>query len=253
MKHWMFTSIACLLTGIVFLPPYVSASDYNQRKSTETRRCEAINPGEAQSGLAFNPDGYKSYYVQSECFQKAAIQFRDSSLCDRVRRRWSLLWSSWGVSSGQCQKLVAQGIAADRAEIEAEKQKYFAGRPQLKSLRIVRNGNGRDFDILPEFPAGYGHGYTLTFEIIGAGDQPVLLHSDGYYLDSNPRLNIFVRQAEIRARFPEFQLNHPYKVRATVTLSIGNGGTSGYWSDEFLESIFPARDRSQSLTIENRF
>jgi hypothetical protein len=253
MKPWRFTYIAPLLVGTVFLPQYGSASDYAQRKAAETRRCEAINPGESQSGLAFNPDGYRSYYVQSECFQKAAIQFRNDSLCNRVRRRWSPLWSSWGVSSGQCQKLVAQGVSADRAEIEAEKRRYSIGRPLLKSLRIQRNGNGRDFDILPEFTPGHGHGYTLTFEIIGARDHPVLLHSNGYYLDPNSRLSIFVRQSEIRARFPEFQLNHPYKVRATVTLSIANGGMSGYWSDEFLESVFPARERSQSLTIESRF
>ncbi|HTM17229.1 MAG TPA: hypothetical protein VL135_10000, partial [Terracidiphilus sp.] len=77
--------------------------------------------------------------------------------------------------------------------------------------------------------------------------------SDGYYLDQKSNLRIFVRQSEVRARFPEFQLNHPYTVRATVTLSIGNGGMSGYWSDEFLESVFPAGARSQSLTTEARF
>ena len=253
MKRCKFTYIAFLLAEIGLLLQYGSASDYTQRKASETLRCETINPDESQSGLAFNPDGYRSYYVQSECFQKAAIQFRDRSLCDKVRRRWSLLWSSWGVSSTQCQKLVTQGVAEDRAEIEAEKQKYSAGRPLLKGFRIQRNGNGRDIDILPEFTAGYGHGYTMTFEIIGVRAQPVLLHSGGYYLDSNSRLSIFVRQSEIRERFPEFQLNHPYEVRATVTLSIGNGGMSGYWSDEFLESIFPARERSQSMTIESRF
>jgi len=251
MNRRAFAMSMCLLLQLASTA--VSASDYAQRREAAKQHCETISPEESQSGLAFNPDGYKSYYVRSECFQRAAVEFRDRSLCDRVRRRWSLLWSSWGVSSGQCEKLVAEGVAADRAEIKTEKQRYLSGPPQLRSFRIERNGNGRDFDIIPEFTVGYAHGYRLTFEIVGARNQPVLLHSDGYYLDSNPRLRIFVRQSEIRARFPEFELNRPYKVRATVMLSTGNGGPSGYWSDEFLESEFPAHERSQSMTTESRF
>jgi hypothetical protein len=245
--------LAFLVALASFIAPGCRASDYAQRKAAAIQHCDIVSPSEYQTGLAFNPDGYKSYYVQSECLQNAAIQFRDASLCNRVRRRWSLLWSNWGVSSAQCRKLVAQGTAADRADLELQKQRYSAGPPRLISFRIERNGNGRDFDIFPKFTNGYPNGYTLTFEIVGVRAQPIVLHSDGYYLDQNSNLRIFVRQSEIRARFPEFQLSRPYKVRATVTLSIGNGGPSGYWSDEFLESIFPSRSRSQSLTIDSVF
>jgi hypothetical protein len=251
MNRKVLAASACLLVCLAWRP--AASSDYAARRAAAKQQCEAINPGEAQTGLAFNPDGYRSYYVQSECFQRAAVEFRDASLCGRVRRRWSVLWSSWGVTSAQCQKLVSQGVAADRAEILQEKRRYEAGPPRLQTFRIERNGNGRDFDILPDFTSGYAHGYTLTFEIIGVRGQPILLHSDGYYLDANSRLRIFVRQSEIRARFPEFELSRPYKVRATVTLSIGNGGLSGYWSDEFLESNFPASGRTQSMTIESAF
>ena len=229
------------------------ASDYAARRAAETQHCETISPSEYQSGLAFNPDGYKSYYVQSECFQRAAVQFRDPSLCDRVRRRVSVLWSSWGVSSKQCRELVSRGIAEDRSEIEKEKQLYTAGPMRLQGFRIERNGNGRDFDIIPEFSKGNAHGYRLVFEIMDARQEPILLHSDGYYVDASSSLRIFVRQSEIRARFPEFMLNHPYNVRATMIFSMGNGGASGYWSDEFLESIFPLRARSQSLTVKKTF
>ena len=253
MKPRLIIHLACLLAGCTLLPQPASASDYLQRKAAATEHCESLSPTEYQTGLAFNPDGYRSYYVQSECFQNTAIQFRDSSLCDRVRRRLSLLWSSWGVSEAQCRKLVAQGMAADRAEIETEKQRYLAGPPRLRSFRIERNGNGRDFDILPEFTTGYPHGYRLTFEIVGVRAEPILVHSDGYYLDQNSSLRLFVRQSELRARFPELQLDHLYDVRATVTLSIGNGGMSGYWGDEFLESIFPARARSATLTVKCKF
>jgi hypothetical protein len=230
-----------------------AASDYPARKAAALRKCEAISPSESQSGLALNPDGYESYYVQSECFQQAAVQFRDISLCDRVRRRWSLLWSSWGISTTQCRKLVSKGIEEDRAELENQKRLY-AGHPmQLRTFRIERNGNGRDFDIIPEFSQGLAHGYLLVFEIVDARPQPILLHSDGYYIDPNSQLRVFVRQADVRARFPAFELNRPYKVRATLVLSTATGGPSGYWSDEFVEKVFPLSRRSQSMTIESRF
>ncbi|MBS1805408.1 MAG: hypothetical protein JST28_18760 [Acidobacteria bacterium] len=248
-----FKFLACFFASCGLVPQPGFASDYVQRRAAASRHCETINPSDYQSGLAFNPDGYRSFYVQSECFQNAAVQFRDAPMCDRVRRRWSLLSSSWGISPSHCRELVSDGMKADRAEIETEKRRYHSGQLKLRNFQIRRNGNGRDFDILPDFTTGYPHGYTLTFEILGVRDQPVLLHSNGYYLDQNSRLNLFVRQSEIRARFPEFQTDHPYKVRATVTLSMGKGGMSGYWSDEFLESIFPAATRSKTLAIDIRF
>jgi hypothetical protein len=242
---------ACFLA--LLSPCVSSASDYAARRAAAKQHCEAISPSESESGLLFNPDGYRSFYVQSQCFQTAAEQYRDSSLCDRVRQRYSLFSSSWGISSTQCLKLVAKGVESDRAELEIEKQLYAANPARLLKFRVERNGNGRDFDFIPEFSSGNPHGYRLVFEIVGVGEQPILLHSDGYYIDPNSRMRIFVRQADVHARFPEFLLNHPYNVKGTAILSIGMGGPSGYWSDEFLERIFPLRERSQSLTIESKF
>lgn len=244
-----------LLSSLLALVPRCMwcQSNYVSMRTAAVQQCEKIDSAESQSGLLFNPDGYRSYYVQSECMQRAAVQFRDASLCDRVRRRYSLFSSSWGVSSGQCQKLVFQGIIADRAELGKERDAALANPVRLLRFRIQRNGNGRDFDILPEFSSGYAHGYHLLFEIIGVREQPIVIHSDGYYIDANSRLNIYVRQADIRARFPEFQLNRPYSVRATMIISTGMGGQSGYWSDEFVESVFPLHERSQTLTITTTF
>jgi hypothetical protein len=248
------TTVVLAASFLLSLPPAVShASDYAAREAAAKQRCEAISPSESQSGLFMNPEGYRSYYVRSECFQRAAVQFRDSRLCDHVHQRWSLLSSSWGVSSTQCRKLVSSGLAADRTELEKEKQRYTARPIRLQTFHIQRNGNGRDFDFIPQFSAGDSHGYSLIFELVGTTAQPILLKSDGYYVDANSKLNIFVRQADIRARFPGFQLNYPYRVRATLVFSIGMGGEPGYWSDEFTERVFPIRDRSQSLTIESKF
>jgi len=70
-------------------------------------------PAAYQSGLLFNPVGYRSYYLRSECFQRIAIEFRDQKLCDLVKPRHSLFSSSWGYSKAQCGKLVHEGLAAD--------------------------------------------------------------------------------------------------------------------------------------------
>jgi hypothetical protein len=246
-----FLLAACM--AVLLTPRVRSQSNYAALKAAASQQCDKIDPGESQSGLFFNPNGYRSYYVQSECLQKAAVQFRDSAFCDKVRRRYSLFSSSWAISSTQCRKLVDEGVAADRAELGKERQLAISNPVRLRRFHIQRNGNGRDFDIIPEFSAGNPHGYRLVFEIIGVREQPILLHSDGYYIDANSRLNIYMRQADIRARFPEFQLNRSYSVRATAIVSVGMGDPSGYWSDEFAESIFPLRERSQSMTITTIF
>jgi hypothetical protein len=233
----------------------LSATDYASLRSAAVAQCEKISPSEYQSGLLFNPDGYRSYYVRSECLQRAAVQFRDESLCAQVRRRYSLFSSSWAISETQCRKSVIEGIKKDRTELEATRQLYAAGPMRLQTFRVEPNGNGRDYDIIPSFTGSYAHGYRLTFEILPSDSPgtPVVIHSDGYYLDANANLRIYVRQADIRQRFPGFSLNRKYQVRATAMLDVGFGGQAGYWSDAFVEGVFPTRDRSQSITLESEF
>jgi hypothetical protein len=241
------------LLALILFAGKLSATDYANRRANAVSTCEKIDAGEHQTGLLMNPDGYRSYYVRSECLQKAAVQFRDQSLCSQVRRRWSLFFSSWGISDSQCSKLVSEAITKDRAELQQVKQQYVAGAMRLISLRLVRNGNGRDFDFLPEFSGTYAHGYTLVIEILPPTKSPVLVHSSGYYVDSASNLRIYVRQSDIRARFPEFELDRRYTVRATLTLDIGSGGMDTYWSDEFLEQTFPTRERTQAITQDLEF
>lgn len=245
------------LTGTVvwaLLGVAPSAATYDEMRSAAVMRCQAIDPAAYQTGLLFNPDGYRSYYERSACFQKAAEDFRDETLCPEVKQRWSLFSSSWGYSRKHCRELVTQGVARDRLTIEEIKRQYTQGAMRLRDFRIERNGNGRDFDIMPSFAGSYAHGYTLTFEILPPGGAaPVLVHANGYYVDAGSNLRLFARQSEVRQRFPSLTLDRPYQVRATVFLDIGNGGASGYWSDAFIESIFPRRERTQSFTKEIRF
>lgn len=241
--------VICLMLTSVWL-----AANYAEQRSRAIKICEAISPSESQSGLLFNPDGYRSYYVRSKCFQEAAIQFRDAALCDQVKERWSLWSSSWGYTAARCRQLVTDGIATDRAELERLKRAYAAGGITLRDFRIERNGNGRDFDIIPSFTGTFAHGYTLTFELLpSASGAPVLLHASGYHLDAQSNLRLYLPQADVKQRVAGFLRDRPYVVRATVTLDVGNGGQAGYWSPVFIESVFPAKERSQSISRQTIF
>lgn len=228
------------------------AGDYASDRSAAVSACAAIDAAAYQSGLLMNPDGYRSFYLRSECYQKVAVGFRDDALCAQVRQRRSLFSSSWGYSPAQCRKLVAEGLASDRAELEGVRRLYLASPIRLRDFRIVPNGNGRDFDIIPTFSGGYAHGHTVTFEILDAG-APVLVHASGYYLDAGSNLRIYVRQSDIRARLASFSVGRPYQVRATVLLDIGTGGLAGRWSHAFIDRVFPVRERTQSLTLRTAF
>ena len=50
---------------------------YDSLRAAALGKCQSVDADEYQSGLLFNPDGYRSYYVRSQCYQKAAITFRD--------------------------------------------------------------------------------------------------------------------------------------------------------------------------------
>ena len=241
------TPLLLALAGVLAASE-VSALDYAEARSKAVKTCEAINPSDSQSGMLFNPDGYRSYYVRSKCFQDAAVLFRDSTLCEQVKERWSLVFSSWGYAPARCRQLVTDGSARDRAELEKLKREYSAAGIRLRDFRVERNGNGRDFDIIPTFTGTYAHGYTLTFEILPDGGAPQLLYTTGSYLDEKSNLNYYVPQATIRQRFPAFATGRSYIVRATVTLDVGFGGQSGYWSPAFIERVFPARERTHSIT-----
>ena len=252
-RHTRIVVLCIPLLGVLGSPA-AFAFDYAEWHSKAVKACEAIDRSASQSGLAFNPDGYRSFYVRSKCFQEAAVTYRDAALCAQVRRRWSLFSSSWGYTAARCRQLVADGVAKDRSELEALKVEYAAGGIRLRDFRVERNGNGRDIDIIPSFTGTFAHGYTLTFEILPeTAGAASLLHTDGYYIDATSNLNLYVRQADVKQRLAGFALNRAYRVRATVTLGVGFGEQSGYRSPAFIESVFPARERSHSIVRQVTF
>jgi hypothetical protein len=237
---------AALAAGPVF--------DYASSHASAVAKCGAVDPAEYQTGLLFNPVGYRSFYVRSVCFQETAVLFRDDSLCAQARERRSLFFSSWGYSPARCRALVREGAAADLETLEEMKRRYQSDGIVLGDFRIDRNGNGRDFDILPTFTGRDRNRYLVEFDIVDPdGRRPVLLYADTHYLDANSDMRLFVRQSDLRTRFPDLALGRTYRVRATVSLEVGSGGPAGYWSPAFLERVFPARERTRSLTRDVRF
>ncbi len=243
------------LLGLALGAPAAWSAGYEELRAAAVESCRAIDPAEYQSGLLFNPDGHRSYYVRSECFQRTAVQFRDVALCAEVKRRYALFSSSWGYSARRCRELVAEGTAADRTHLEEIRERHRLGAVRLRDFRIERNGNGRDFDVVPSFTGRQGDGHLFRLEAVraGPGGEDALLHASGYYVDGASELRIFLRQAEIRQQIPAFALGRAYTVRATLVLDLGHGGPAGYRSDAFVEAVFPARERSQSVEREVRF
>ena len=242
-----------VLATAVLLIAQTPPSTYDTAKAAAVRTCDAIDADEYQTGLAFNPDGYRSYYRRSQCFQTTAVQFRDQTLCDRVRQRRALLSSSWGYSPGNCRTLVGQAVEADRKEIGEIRRRYLAASMVLRDFRIERNGNGRDYDVMPSFEGADGHGYMITIEIVPPGGRPVAVHTNGYYVDPRSALRLFIPQQDIKARFPAFQPGRSYQVRAIATFTLPVGGGSRFMSDAFLESVFPLGERTRAVTREIRF
>jgi hypothetical protein len=236
----------CFLPSVA-TPVFAQVTNpYEEQRGFALKACEAIPASEYQTGLALNPDGYRSMYMRSACLQRAAVQFRDRKLCDDVRRRWSLFSSSWGYSKGNCRKLVAEGSLSDSVEIERQKAAYRAGPVRLVDVRFERNGNGRDVDVIPTFAPGYASGYLLRIELL-SGARAVAIDSTGYRLDGTDNIRGYIRSQDIRARVPGFELGRPWRVRATLILAVGFGGQAGMWSDAFVARLFPVSERSQSI------
>ena len=241
-----------ILGALMAASVWAAGSGYHEQRAAAVARCAAIDPSSYQTGMIFNSDGHRSVFHRSACFQEAAVLYRDPSLCAQVKERKSFFFSSWGYSGKRCGELVAQGMAADRNVLEDMKGRYLRGAVTLRDFRVERNGNGRDFDIIPSFNPGDPHPYSLRFDILGGetAGSGVLLHASGFHLNGRNKIRIYVRQADIRQRLPGFELGRPYRVRATLTFSVGNGSQAGRWSDAFIEQVFPAAERSASLVKE---
>jgi hypothetical protein len=191
-------------------------------------------------------------FTRSACLQDAAVTFRDATVCTEVKERTSIFFSSWGYSPRRCVELVQQGEAADRRELETLRRQYDADGVAIGDFQIERNGNGRDYDIVPSFRGRLAHSYTLTFEVV-SGANTVPIYSDSTFVDDTSRLRLYLPRADLVSRFPAFRDNTSYSVRAVMTLDVGSGSPSGYWRPAVIDQLFPVSARTSSTTRTIRF
>ncbi len=220
---------------------------YEEQRAAAVASCSSIDPDESRSGMVLNPDGLRSYYVRSKCFSDAAVTYRDAELCGEVRRRWLSPFSSWKVSSSECEKQVADGIRNDEAALTERKRAYLAGHVELAGFTVYRHGNRRDFEVVPTF-GGTGRGtYLLTLTLVASGQRHDI-HNSGYSIDSGTsNIGIYLRASDISAAYPGFSPAGTYDLEATLTYAIGSGTTAGRWSDDFINRHFPTAERSEHL------
>jgi hypothetical protein len=242
----VFFGLAVLAVASVRIAAAEDVS-YEGARDAALKKCHAIDPTQSQTGLLFNPDGYRSLFTRSACLQDAAVTFRDASVCADVKERTSIFFSSWGYSPRRCLDLVEQGEAADRRELDALRRQYEADGITMDGFRIERNGNGRDYDIVPSFTGRFAHTYTLTFDVVAA-DRTVRIYSTSTHVDDTSRLRLYLRRSELISRFPDFRDNASYPVRADLTLDVGHGGPSGYWRPALIDQLFPVTARSSSTS-----
>jgi hypothetical protein len=251
---------ALLLIALGAVVPACAGADafsewYVTHRAAALQKCESIDPDDYQSGLAFNPDGYRSYYKRSECLQSAASTYRDESLCKDVKERWTLLWSSWAISGKRCRELVAEGLDKDRPFLEKIRGDYAARPSRLVDFRF-QNNNGINYGIFSKFePRGFEYRYTLRYELV-APDAPggaALLAAYTGPFGNGSSIGLGVTAADLRQRFPAFTPGRSYPVRATFVLEVPNGGGSLMWSEAFIEKYFPRSTRTQVLEKEISF
>jgi hypothetical protein len=252
----MRVRVAVLLVVAAAWPLFAIAQSpptYEAARAAALKSCEAIDASAYRSGLAMNPDGYRSFYLRSECLQRTAVRFRDAVPCDRVVRRRALFSSSWGYSPQNCRTLVDRGIEEDRREIAELRQRFLSEAMVLRDVVVLRNGNGRDYDVKPVFAGASGTGYIITVEITAPDGRTIPIHTNGYYADPRSELTLFIRREEIVARVPAFAPGAAYQVRVTTTYSLPAPSDARFMSDTFVEKTFPLRERQRTITRDVRF
>lgn len=246
--------LICFACGSILGTLAARAAEYDVQLQQSVIRCEQIDADDYQTGLWFNPDGYRSYYIRSNCYQQAAERLRTPQLCAQVNRRLALFSSSWGVSESNCRAQVAKKLEKDRTELMTLRQQYLEDPVRLVALRMEPNGNGRDYDFIPLFEGNFAHRYRLTLSLIDDLGSRHLIHENSYHISGpDSRLSLYVRRTDIQAAYPPLEPDRNYRLQAQLELSVGTNMTDGMISDDVLEGVFPAAERTQSLVTNVSF
>lgn len=163
--------------------------------TTGGHACAAIPADRYVTGLFFNPEGMQTYYQRARCYQELAVRLRDPAVCARVEERRSWFLDGSAISPGACREAVAAQRRRDAAAATRLRP------PQrLKDIAVVRDNNGRDFDVLVRTTGGDGAGLRLTLVLLDATGRPHVLHSAPQPMDDRPaELSIFIPAERIPA------------------------------------------------------
>lgn len=210
----MKAGIALLTSFLVSTAAAAAQTEPAASAAAAQRACEKINARKATHFLIFNPKGYQTYYVRSLCLQDAAIEFRDATFCADVRERKSLVSDGSRVSAQACRTLVADAKDKDRAQALELAQEGFH---RMTDLQILRNGNGRGYDILFATSGGRSGAYefTVTFSGTGAGDATLINRSLPFASEPSER-RLYVEPERLDAALQEGWRRVPVSVTAQL-------------------------------------
>jgi len=226
-------------------------ADYAARLSAAQLRCEAVPAMESHSGLLFNPKGYRSYYGRSACYQRLAVDFRQPEFCKMVWRRFSVFASSWGYSEENCISLFEQAALDDAESIAVIRDAYLRGPVRLIDAVLRKNGNRRDFDLLPAFTAGYASSYLLTFYIVNNQGDKVQIAEQGFSLgEAAPEISLYIKQEDIISRLAGFDEHQQYEMLFELRLMLPLGRGGAVWPLQWVDSFWPETERVQRLTLK---
>ena len=225
-------------------------ADYDSRLSAALQRCEAVPAMESHSGLSFNPKGYRSYYGRSACYQRLAVDYRQPEFCKKVWQRFSVFSSSWGYSEENCLSLFEQAVVDDAESIAIIRDAYRRGPVQLTAAVLRKNGNRRDFDLLPTFSAGFSSSYLLTFYIVDNQGDKVQIAERGFYLgEAVPEISLYIKRNDIVSRLAGFDEQQEYEMLFDLRLMLPLGRGGAVWPPQWVDSFWPASERVQRLTL----
>jgi len=221
------------------------SAGYQEQLERALSNCEKTPAFKSRSGLFFNPQGYQAYWERSACYQKLAIKFRQSSYCKKVFQRYTIFSSSSGYSRQNCKQQVAEEREKDEAYLLSLKNKFARGPAILVDLDIIKNGNSKDYDVIPLFTSGYKSSYEMTFSLIDQHATRYDIDKTSFVLgEEKPKIRWFIPRKIFDDAMPGFDDTDQYIVESWLTASVPVGRANVTWDPRWVESVWPRKERS---------
>lgn len=192
MRARALRSLAPAVAALVAVALPASADPLQEQAARRRAACEAIEPRQGQTGMVFNPPELQTVYDRSACYQSLALLLRDKSLCRLAVERRSWIFDGSGISPDACAAAVRAQVLRDAQDAGAQREQH------VTVVEVVRNGNGRDYDVLVGTSGGSPVPHRLTVALaVGDGGERVV-HSDRQPLGADgAQLRILLRGATV--------------------------------------------------------